>query len=58
MRKESCPQCLEIAGQPIKSLNAFAHVTYWRCAKCGHVWVTTKHEPDESHAVTVRTDGT
>jgi uncharacterized Zn finger protein len=39
-----CPKC---AYTDAERLKIDAWVTYWRCWDCGHVWTTSKDEPDQ-----------
>lgn len=33
-----CPECNRPDGRPAEFVNHYAHVIYFRCAECGHVW--------------------
>ena len=37
-----CPECKRPHGQPAEFVNHYAHVMYFRCAECGHVWHVPK----------------
>jgi hypothetical protein len=38
----TCPQCLQVKGCRMEDVSNIAHVDYYRCADCGHVWTTPK----------------
>jgi uncharacterized Zn finger protein len=40
-----CPECGEKTPR-VLDMSATAHVNYYRCSACGHVWTTPKDDPD------------
>jgi len=41
-----CPQCRNPTARLLESASEHAHVWYYRCEKCGHVWNVPKNDPD------------
>src|SRR4051794_13802600 len=37
-----CPKCATSTSKTLDWINRYAEVKYYRCANCGHVWVTPK----------------
>jgi len=40
-----CPQCRQQTVQALEGINAYAHVSYYRCRTCGHVWAIDRRHP-------------
>jgi len=41
-----CPQCQTQTARVLDAASALAHVWYYRCDACGHVWNVPKTNPD------------
>jgi hypothetical protein len=48
-----CPQC-QADGVWLESLSRDAHVDYYRCALCAHIWNVPKDNCEPTQDVTVR----
>ena len=46
MPTRPCPKCHTPNVRRLDSVNHDAHVDYYRCEACGHVWHTPKAKPD------------
>jgi hypothetical protein len=52
MPDQECPNCHATVARELKPPSDFAHVNYYRCERCGHVWTTTKDGARIVHHVT------
>ncbi len=43
---QPCPECHTPAPRLLEALSNDAHVNYYRCQQCGHVWTLPKGEID------------
>lgn len=46
MSVRPCPNCLYPAARYLEGPSADAHVRYYRCEPCGHVFVVPNENPD------------
>jgi len=42
-----CPACDSATTLELYAINRASYVNYYRCDQCGHVWVTTKDNPNK-----------
>ena len=50
-----CPNCQKRAGQDLELTNRYAHVNYYRCEACRHIWnVSGNDEPRVQHVTPIR----
>ena len=42
MPNKPCPNCGAIVARALDAASQDAHVNYYRCQSCGHIWTTTK----------------
>jgi rubredoxin len=47
-----CPRCEAETARALDYPSSFAHVNYYRCSQCGHVWTTPKSDPTNITHVT------
>jgi hypothetical protein len=47
-----CPRCHTETARSLEYPSQFAHVNYYRCANCAHVWTTPKDDPTRITHVT------
>ena len=45
MPERLCPKCNQSA-RLLTDVSAYAHVNYFRCDRCGHVWSQGKDDPN------------
>ena len=43
---QPCIECQSLAIRWLDALSKDAHVNYYRCERCGHVWTLPKGETD------------
>jgi len=48
-----CPKCGTSTSKTLDSINEYADVKYYRCACCGHVWVTPKFDGTVAYPITI-----
>ena len=41
----ACPVCLVPTPRLLEASSEIAHVNYYRCPKCAHVWTVAKDDP-------------
>ena len=41
---QPCPECRTLAARLLEAVSNDAHVNYYRCEKCGHVFTLPKGE--------------
>ncbi len=54
---QPCPECRTLTARLLDNISNDAHVNYYRCQACGHVWTLPKGEMDAvPTAITHRND--
>ena len=51
-----CPECDKLTIRWLEASSRDAHVNYYRCDGCGHVWTLPKSQPDAAPTAVTRTD--
>ena len=55
---QPCPECQTRAVRWLEASSQEAHVNYYRCEQCGHVWTLSKLQTDaKPNAITRRGSG-